>query len=116
MKDERITLVENNRVVSDESELVEVFTGYFGNIVWNLGIDGLTNISSDNGTLAIRKAIEKYQNHPSLKVLRENTNSFSFDFINPQCIRKIINNLNTWKATQQSDIPTKIIRYNQEKL
>ena len=33
LKDERITLVENNRAVSDESELVEVFTGYFGNIV-----------------------------------------------------------------------------------
>ena len=115
MKDERITLVENNRVVSDESELVEIFTRYFGNIVWNLGIDGLTNISWGNGTLAIRKDIEKHQNHPSLKVLRENTNCVSFDFINPQCIRKIINNLNTWKATQQSDIPTKIIRYNQEK-
>ena len=33
LKDERITLVENNRVVSDESGLVEVFTRYFGNIV-----------------------------------------------------------------------------------
>ena len=29
--------------------------------------------------------------------------------INPECISKIINNLDTSKATQQGDIPTKII-------
>ena len=111
MKDERITLVENNKVASDESNLVEIFSKYFGNIVQNLGIDGLTNISSDNDAVTIRKAIEKYQNHPSIKVIRENidnTNDFSFDLINPECISKIINNLDTSKATQQGDIPTKL--------
>ena len=93
LKDERITLVENNKVVSDESKLVEIFSKYFGNIVQNLGIDGLTNISSDNDAVTIEKAIEKYQNHPSIKVIRENidtTNNFSFDSINPECISKII--------------------------
>ena len=103
LKDERITLVENNKVDLDESKLVDIFSKYFGNIVQNLGIDGLTNISSDNEIGTIRKAIEKYQNHPSIKVIRENidtTNNFSFDLINPECIRKIINNLDTSKATQ----------------
>ena len=110
MKDERITLVENNEVVSDESKLVEMFSKYFGNIVQNLGIDGLANISSDNDAVTIRKAIEKY---PSIKVIRENidtTNNFSCDLINPECISKIINNLDTSKATQQGNIPTKIIK------
>ena len=109
MKDERITLVENNKVVSDESELVEIFSKYFGNIVQNLGIDGLTNTSSDNDAVTIRQAIEKYQNHPSIKVIRENidtTNNFSFELINPECISKIINNLDTSKG----DTPTKIIK------
>ena len=64
LKDERITLVENNKVVSDESKLIEIFSKYFGNIVQNLGIDGLTNISSDNAAVSIRKAIKKYRNHP----------------------------------------------------
>ena len=86
LKDERITLVENNKVVSDESKLVEIFSKYFGNIVQNLGIDGLKNISSDNDAVTLRKAIEKYQNHPCIKVIRENidtTKNFSFDLINP---------------------------------
>ena len=103
MKDERITLVENNKVVSDESNLVEIFSKHFGNIVENLGVDGLTNTSSDNDAVTIKQAIEKYQNHPSIKVIRENigaTNNFSFDLINTECMSKIINNLDTSKAAQ----------------
>ena len=34
------------------------------------------------------------------------TNNFSFDLINPECISKIINNLDTSKG----DTPTKIIK------
>ena len=111
MKDETITLVENNKVVSDESELVEIFSKYFRNIVQNLGMDGLANTSSDNDTVTIRQAIEKYQNHPSIRVIRENidtTNKFSFDLINLEYISKIINNLDTSEATQQGDISTKL--------
>ena len=54
----RIALVENNKAVSDESELVEIFSKYIGNIVQILGIDVLTNTSSDNDAITIRQAIE----------------------------------------------------------
>ena len=59
LKDERITLVENNKFVSDKSKLVKIFSKHFGNIVQNLGIDGLTNISSDNDARTISKKISK---------------------------------------------------------
>ena len=117
LKDERITLVENNKVVSDESKLVEIFSKYFGNIVQNLGIDGLTNTSSDNDAVTIIQAIEKYQNHASIKAIWENidtTNNFSFDLINPGSITKIINNLDTSKATETGHFPTKIIKDNKD--
>ena len=58
---------------------------------------------SDNDVLTIRQTIEKYQNHPTMKVIWEinnTSNSFSFELINPECIQKIINNLDTSKATQ----------------
>ena len=113
LKDERITLVKNNKVISDDSKLAEIFGKYFGNIVQNLRIDGLNNISSDNDTVTIRRAIEKYQNHPSIKVIRENidsTNNFCFDLIIPELISKTINNLDTSKATQQGGVPTKIMK------
>ena len=34
--------------------------------------------------------------------------------INPECISKIINHLDTSKATQQGDIPTKIIKDSED--
>ena len=47
--------------------------------------------------------------HPSIKVIRKSA-SFSFDFINPECINNIMNDLDTSKATQQRDIPIKITK------
>ena len=118
LKDERITLVEKKKFLWDESKLIEIFSKYFLSIVQDLGIDGLTNISADNNALTIMKAIEKYQNHPSVKVIRGNidtTSNFSFELINPECIKKIINNLDTSKATRQGDIPSKIIKDNKDR-
>ena len=82
-----------------------------------LGIDSLSNIYSGNDTLTIRRAIEKYQDHPSKKLIGENINSnnnFSFDLTNPEWLNKIINNLEISKATQQGDIPSKIIEDNKD--
>ena len=113
LKDEKVTLVENNKVVSDESELVEIFSKFFGNIVQNLGIDILTSTSSDNEAVTIRQAIEKYQNHFRIKVIQENigtANNLFFELINPECIRKITNNLDASKATQDY----KIIKDNKD--
>ena len=68
MKDETITVAENNRLASDEKEL-EIFSKYFGNIVQNLRADGLTSIFRDNTAVYWKN---QYQNHPSIDVMREN--------------------------------------------
>ena len=34
--------------------------------------------------------------------------------INPECISKIINNLDAWKATQQGGVPTKNVKDNKD--
>ena len=49
--------------------------------------------------------------HPSIKGIRENidtTNYFSFHLINSECISKIINKLDTSKATQRGDFQQKL--------
>ena len=38
LKDERITLIKNEKVVSDERELVKIFNEYFSNTARNLDI------------------------------------------------------------------------------
>ena len=43
------------------------------------------SISTDNDAVTTRKAIEKYQNHLSIKVIRENIDTiknFSFELVN----------------------------------
>ena len=55
MKYEKITLVKNNKVVSDESELAEIFSKYFGNIVQNLGKNNLdTSKATQQGDIATK--------------------------------------------------------------
>ena len=55
MKYEKITLVKNNKVVSDESELAEIFSKYVGNIVQNLGINNLdTSKATQQGDIATK--------------------------------------------------------------
>ena len=45
LKDERITVTENEKVVSDERELVKIFNKYVSNIVSNLDIQYPPNIT-----------------------------------------------------------------------
>ena len=44
-KDERITLTENEKTVSDKRELVKISNEYFSNIVSNLDIQSHPNIT-----------------------------------------------------------------------
>ena len=43
-------------------------------------------------------------------------NNFSFVLINPECLSNIINSLDISKATQEGDIPTKIIKDSKDLL
>ena len=45
LKDKRITLIDNEKVVSDEKELVKIFNEYFSNIVSNLDNQRPPNIT-----------------------------------------------------------------------
>ena len=61
------------------------------------------------------KAIMKYRFHPSIVAIKKNCNSglsFSFSQTERDEIMKEIKNLKTNKATQSTDIPTKIIKEN----
>ena len=64
LKDERIMLIENEKVVSDETELVKIFNEYFSNIVSNLDIQRPPNITLHHDP--VLNAIKKFENHPSI--------------------------------------------------
>ena len=86
-----------------------------GNILETLNIkpynEGLHNVDHIQGP--VLKAIFKYQNHPSIIKIKQNilqTKTFSFQKIRKEEIEKQILSLDTSKARQQTDIPTRIVK------
>ena len=115
IKDQEITLVENDSVISEDSELAEVFSKYFENVVKNLNIQ--RPIFSQEHDDPIANAITNFEQHPSILKFKENRNvcsPFSFEPVSLDEIIKETLNLDASKTTQKSDIPTKIIKQNQD--
>ena len=111
LKDEKITLVENDKIVSEDSELAKIFNDYFSNIVKNLNIERIDGPKQHLDPVI--NAIKMFENHPSILKINESINKdeiFSFAPVSTDDIRKEIENLDSTKSTQGNDIPTKIIK------
>ena len=89
----------------------------FSNIVKNLNIPQYSNFNpiAQNIEDPTLKAIVKYKNYPSVLTIQakyKGKNKYCFTEVTTQDIEKEIFNLETRKASQISDIPTKIITEN----
>ena len=119
---EQILLVENDEIISEDRKIAESPKSFFSNIVKNLKIPGYRphdNSLSENVSDPILKVILKYRNHPSIltigEVCKNKSNkqpSFSFSQASRDKILKEILSLDTTKACQDTDIPTKILKEN----
>ena len=110
-----MTLIENGETLPKNEEIVENLNNYFSDIRTNLKLPPYEDPTIDavNITDPVLKAIEKYKNHRSIRIINDKykTNSvFTFNQISLEEIK--LKNLNPSKASQSSDIPTKIIRQN----
>ena len=85
------------------------------NIVPNLGIKTQHEFSNtnDNSQDPIENAICKYENHPSVILMKkhmEGTNSsFVFETVTEEKMEKPITNLNIRKVVESNDIHTKLL-------
>ena len=80
---EHITLEENEKIISNDKELPEIFDEFFVNIVPNLGINTTHSflINTKNENYSIEKTIAKCKNHPriiSIKKFMKNSDLFFF--------------------------------------
>ena len=70
--------------------------------------------STDNSQDPIENAICKYENHPSIILIKKHmqgaNSSFVFETVTKEKIEKLITNLNIRKAVQSNDIPTKLVK------
>ena len=114
--DDKIILVEKNKIISDDSIISEIFNEYFTNITNSLNI---SRWPSDNKTETdpIQIAIHKYRFHPSILKIKatipKDNKNFFFTHVLPEDVLKEINNLKTSKKTR-GKIPIKIIKILQK--
>ena len=113
LKNEKIVLVEDDKVITAETNLANVFKDHFENIVESLHIERPCKVDFDREPVA--NAIKNFSQHPSILKIKENTNSsacFSFRTVSKEDLLYQLNSLDPTKATQKSDIPTNIIKKN----
>ena len=112
----KINLVEDNSILENNDKIAETFNNFFTSAVSNLNIPPFVDpsVEIDHIEDPILRIIEQYKNHPNVVAINEkNLNKqFSFEYIPKSDIKKEILNLDVSKASQDSDIPTKIIKVN----
>ena len=113
----KISLVSNNKVISEDLELAKTFNNYFGNAVNNLGIKECEfdlNVDSNcNYMNGVDIAIHKFKDHPSIKMINEKVrfeSRFSFKEVSNLDIEREISHLNTKKVGTFGNIPTKVLK------
>ena len=109
-KTSRIILIEDEKTISQDIEIAKTFNEYFisipiKNMPSNQEFEWLDPSEKD----PLLRIIKKYQNYPSIKLIKAKNKSKTFRFreTNTNEIKKFIQNLDAKKASQNSDMNTK---------
>ena len=118
----KISLVEQNKIITDDRELAQTFNDFFKNAVTNLNLEKNTGYEENtNGiTDPVEVAVLKLNNHHSINRINEivveihTEQEFKFEHTHVADIEKEMRNLNVKKATTFTNIPVKILKNNSE--
>ena len=88
---EKITLVSDDKIFSDDLEITEKFNKFFKNTVNNLNLSSNEDLLLSTTHLSdpVQVAIEKYKSHPSILTIQNNVTidqSFSFQMASTDTI------------------------------
>ena len=108
-------MLEKGEILQTDLETTEVLNTFFGNVVKNLEINQYPNFDPviNNVKDPTLRAILKYKDHPSILAIQnicKNQIKFASEEMDLASIEKETHNLKINKASQSSDIPTKIIK------
>ena len=109
-------MTENKKVVTSEIELEKIFNKYFVHIVPKLGIKPVVfSPNNDLETGNLSAIIKKYKNHSSIIAIEKymkslGKKSFKFRKATNDIVLRNMQKLNTKKASQLNDVPTKYIK------
>ena len=90
-------------MITEDAKIAEIFNHYFANITGSLGIsEDQSLLSGTNGIKdPVEKAIKKYENHPSIRKIKEcyELNQFEFKPVTVNEIHLQIQKLNPKKSS-----------------
>ena len=116
----KITLIENETdIIAEDHDVAKTFNDFFANIVPSLGIKRYEDLSVPVEHLQdpIERIIEKFKLHPSIIEINKHNHSkpkFSFSAMTKKDIASLIKSLDSKKAIQKDNVPTKIIKENRD--
>ena len=114
----KITLIENDMIVSNDKEVAETLNDYFVSITDSLGLTENSEVILSTGVAdPLDRAIIKYSNHPSIRRIRDfaqSDDSFKFQKVSLELMHTEIGRLNPKKATTFKNIPAKVLKNSSE--
>ena len=116
-KGEKINLIENGKNITNDTELCNIFNGFFSNIIFKLNIHKkyqyfLNDMDSDS----VLSVLNAFKNQPNIKNIKSKKFNSTFFFENTytDAVMKVMNNLKVAKTYQVNDTPTKVIKMNKD--
>ena len=112
--DDKIILVENDKVLYKDSDIYENFNSYFVNIKKYLGIFNCVDDSSDRSNIFTQ--MSSFSNYPSIQMIKDkyqNSFNFKFELASTDQIIKFIDEIDCNKNSS-GDIPAKSIKIAKE--
>ena len=116
---EKIPLIEDDRILSNDAAVAKCFNEYFCNITDSLDIDPLFKEVPEHMSAKqmVLRAMTKYKDHPFVKVINQNValngNTFSFSHVSPNGVMKQIDLLDKNKSNS-GNIPTGMLKATKE--
>ena len=116
----KITLVEDDKILSQDAEIAKTFNEYFINIPM-LNMPNNQSFSTQTCSLeenTISGIIGRYKDHPSINLIKSKNsclaNTFSFTLASIEEMKRTIESLDPKKAAQEKDIRTNILKQNSD--
>ena len=108
-------MIENEKIVSEDEEIAKIFNDYFISIpILNMPTNQEFECSVTQENDPLLRIIEKYQNHPSVQLIKSKNKLCSFKFreTNIDEIKRYINSLDPKKVSQKGDMNATILKKN----
>ena len=107
MAQDDIVIMNNDSIITEKSEICNLFNECYVNIVAGVGSDTSIN------TQTMRDKEEKYINHPSIDSISKHVDKkigMEFGYINQDYVTKLIQEIDVKKSAGWDDLPPKILK------